>query len=180
MYVDVYIVHPESLRMKHARLACALSPRYLRMHINYTHTHLFARVDNTHAHARALTRIVLRIQNVCTRTHASRIACARTRTLSQKAKASRVEVRVLRGRNYAHTQLARCAHSKTFRMYYIYMLCAKCGFGLSEDFTLQNVDLYFAQQSKDCVNNCQIYRVLLRAHMRSAAPHIDLPLLRML
>ena len=63
---------------------------------------------------------------------------------------------------------------------YIYMLCAKFGFGLSEDFTAQNVDLCFAQQFKDCANNCRIYRVLLRALMRGPTPCIDLPLLHML
>ena len=43
----------------------------------------------------------------------------------------------------------------TYSMY-MYMLCAKLGFGPSEDFTAQSMDQCFVQQSEDSAHNPRI------------------------
>ena len=123
--------YPQNVKQPHLR---ARTQAVLLANIN---TH--ARVINNryfysakaHACARTCTRIprtCTRMHYTCTRTRiaasdrVSCTACSRARTISHGVKAARDIVRVLRRRNPAHSQLALCVHSKTFRMYYTYPL----------------------------------------------------------
>ena len=85
------------------------------------------------AQARACARTRTRIPRTRTRTHCTRTRIAasdrvsrtsrsRARTILHGVKAARVIVRVLHRRIPAHSQLALCAHSKTFRMYYSWLV----------------------------------------------------------
>ena len=113
---------PQNVKQPHLR---ARTQAVLLANIN-THARVINNGYFYSAKARVCARTRTHIPRTSTRTHytrtridrVSRTARSRARTISHGVKAARVIVRVLRRRNPAHSQLALCAHSKTFRMYY--------------------------------------------------------------
>ena len=107
------VVHCKSLRIKCARWACTLSPRYLHTQTNCTHASSFAHTDNTHSRLCPLACIRVDYAH-----HTLMFFVAMQSVFYTPSGPGDTRVHVLRGLNYTHSQLASCTDLKTFRMYY--------------------------------------------------------------